>query len=89
LLKSLSLLIKGILTITLIWLRATKELLYILKWKITEMKTKDQKKKEIAKRILKVAGKEFLTHIIIKVFISLGVPSFVIMAVKIIFEVFG
>jgi hypothetical protein len=53
------------------------------------MKTKDQKKKEIAKRILKVAGKEFLTHIIIKVFISLGVPSFVIMAVKIIFEVFG
>lgn len=53
------------------------------------MKTKDQKKKELAKRILKVAGKELATHFIIKGAISLGVPSFIIMVVKIIFEVLG
>jgi len=58
-------------------------------WKIIEMKTKDRHKKELAKKILKVAGKELITHFIIKGAISLGVPSFVIMMIKVVFEVLG
>jgi uncharacterized protein YjgD (DUF1641 family) len=60
-----------------------------MKWKIIELKTKDRKKKEIAKKILEVAGKELITHFIIKGAISLGVPSFIIVAIKVIFEVLG
>ncbi|ACX72885.1 hypothetical protein Metvu_1027 [Methanocaldococcus vulcanius M7] len=61
--------------------------MFIMKWKIVEMKTKDRYKKELAKKILKVAGKELITHFIIKGAISLGIPTFIIMIVKILLDI--
>jgi hypothetical protein len=89
LVKGLSLTIKGLLALTLIWIRATKELIFILKWKIIEMKAKDSKKKEIAKKVLKVAGKELITHFIIKGAISLGIPTSFVIMFKLLFDMLG
>jgi hypothetical protein len=53
------------------------------------MCNKDMKQKELAVKILKTVGKEAMMHFIIKGLISLGLPSFVIVLVKVIVEVFG